>query len=345
MQSQSLNRYSYIMNDPLSGTDPSGFFSFGSLFNPFSKDNPLNPFGHVGLSILRTGFKFDVLAQSTLFGMRTSDKLLIKYPWLQPIARAAACYWGGPWGCAAASAHLARIDGAGTGDIILAGVGGYLSGGTVGGGTASGFAVSVAREYVNYEVYSVVDRVAVQNGINVNWINRGILALEVLGRISGKTTMGSEINRGVVADVLSLPAKIWALPSTVVGLIYGGIGDVLGRMMGMDSRVLFAYNSVQFTNNPLMRTAMTFGNVIIYAGQREEFNYAPESVALGDDSSTGFQEMQHTSQAEILGPLYLPAHLILGIGAEIFDGQWHGSFNVLEQGPHLNQNPDPWRQH
>ncbi|MFL6604617.1 MAG: FG-GAP-like repeat-containing protein [Steroidobacteraceae bacterium] len=338
LQSQSLNRYSYIMNDPLSGTDPTGFFSFGSLFNPFSKDNPLNPFGHVGLSILRTGFKFDLFAQSVIFGARLGDKTLVKYPWLQPLARAAACYWGGPWGCAAASAHLARIDGASGVDIIVAGVGGYLSGGV---GGAGGFAAAVAREYVNYEVYTVVDRIAVRNGINVNWVNRGLLALQVLGRISGKTTMGGELNRGgVAADVLSLPAKLWALPSTVVGLIYGGVGDVLGLMMGMDSRVLFAYNSVQFTNNPLMLSAVTFGNVIIYAGGSD---YSPESIGKGENFTLGYQEMQHTSQAEILGPLYLPAHIIFGIGSEIMSGDWHFS-NALEQGPH-SQNPDPWRQH
>jgi hypothetical protein len=86
-------------------TDPSGYFSLGDLLNPFSDDNPLNPFGHVGRAIALLPYT------SFQFSRRFGDDLLRRNTWLQPIAEAAACYWGGPWGCAGASAALTRING------------------------------------------------------------------------------------------------------------------------------------------------------------------------------------------------------------------------------------------
>ena len=102
---RSYNRYSYVQYNPLTLTDPSGFFSLGDLLNPFSDDNPLNPFGHVGRAIALLPYT------SIQFGHRLGEDVLRKNTWLQPIAQIAACYWGGPWGCAAASAALTRING------------------------------------------------------------------------------------------------------------------------------------------------------------------------------------------------------------------------------------------
>ncbi|TRY33420.1 FG-GAP-like repeat-containing protein [Aliiglaciecola sp. M165] len=67
--SQSFNRYSYIINNPLSGTDPSGYiFSIFKPFNNFAKQ------------ILRS---------------------VASVPVLNAVAQAAACYFGQAWGCAA----------------------------------------------------------------------------------------------------------------------------------------------------------------------------------------------------------------------------------------------------
>jgi RHS repeat-associated protein len=102
---RSYNRYSYVQYNPLTLTDPSGFFSLGDLLNPFSDDNPLNPFGHVGRAITLLPYT------SFQFSRRFGEDLLRRNSWLQPIAEVAACYWGGPWGCSAASAALTRING------------------------------------------------------------------------------------------------------------------------------------------------------------------------------------------------------------------------------------------
>jgi RHS repeat-associated protein len=97
---QSYNRYSYVLNNPLSRTDPTGFFSLGDLLNPFSDKNPLNPFGHTGRMIALAPFDPHI-----------GNQLLRENPWLQTVGEIAACYWGGPWGCAAADAYVTRLNG------------------------------------------------------------------------------------------------------------------------------------------------------------------------------------------------------------------------------------------
>jgi RHS repeat-associated protein len=97
---QSYNRYAYVNNNALSYTDPTGFFNFWDLLNPFSNDNPLNPFGRVGREIALAPFDPSI-----------GNDLLRKNPWLQTIGEIAACYWGQAWGCSAASAYLTRLNG------------------------------------------------------------------------------------------------------------------------------------------------------------------------------------------------------------------------------------------
>jgi hypothetical protein len=79
----SFNRYSYVNNNPLSMTDPSGFFSLGDLLDPFSKSNPLNPFGDFGRKLAFSGFTTNYAIFR--FGQRQGDSLLRDNRWLQPI--------------------------------------------------------------------------------------------------------------------------------------------------------------------------------------------------------------------------------------------------------------------
>lgn len=117
---QNYNRYGYVYNNPLTNTDPSGFFSLGDLLNPFSNSNPLNPFGSFGRKLALA--PFTTLYDSYRFATRTSDNLLRDEKWLQPIAEIAACYYGGPWACAAASAKLTRLNGGTMDQALIAGL-------------------------------------------------------------------------------------------------------------------------------------------------------------------------------------------------------------------------------
>jgi len=159
-----------------------------------------------------------------------------------------------------------------------------------------------------------------------------------MGSQAGTRNAGSATSSGfnaltVVGDFIG---KIWALPNTMIGLIYGGIGWALGG----DAPIL-GYNAIEFKNSPIMGSAMTFGNVQIFGTDprvqpgANDYPFAWHSV--------GDEEMHHTFQAQILGPFYLPANLIGGI-TSIFSGlnpifygyppidAWHRN-NFMELGP------------
>lgn len=141
-------------------------------------------------------------------------------------------------------------------------------------------------------------------------------------------------------SVVDLAGKAWALPDTAIGLVCGSIGSLVGLFTGTHPGISFGHNAIQFTNNPLMLSAMTFGNVIVYGTDKTmQPNYSSPLVAGG--ATTGYQEMHHTIQAEVLGPLYFPAHIVSGVTGEIMDGSWHGADAFLETGPH-SSSPGPW---
>lgn len=118
--------------------------------------------------------------------------------------------------------------------------------------------------------------------------------------------------------------KLWNLPNTIVGL---GLG-ILGLPFG--AKISFGNNAIQFENHPFMqhRSAITLGNVIAYGK-----GTSPQLI--------GDHERQHTYQGELLGPVYLFAHLFNGIRAKLNEGYWHGSSNALERGP-MKKIPTPW---
>ncbi|MDO6708966.1 hypothetical protein [Photobacterium sp. 1_MG-2023] len=97
-------------------------------------------------------------------------------------------------------------------------------------------------------------------------------------------------------------------------------------------------NAIQFENNPLMLSAMTLGNVIVHGNSPA---MQPTSYRYGGAHTLGFEEMQHTYQAQMLGPFYFPAHIVLGLSGLINNGNWHGDSAFLEQGPHTRR-PAAW---
>ncbi|MCP4304185.1 MAG: RHS repeat-associated core domain-containing protein, partial [bacterium] len=84
---QSLNRYTYVLNNPLSLTDASGFF-FEALFA-----------GFIGL--------FEAVYEAVQFIAKAVLGPILDVPVLgtifQAVYTAAACFYGGPAGCAAAA--------------------------------------------------------------------------------------------------------------------------------------------------------------------------------------------------------------------------------------------------
>lgn len=127
--------------------------------------------------------------------------------------------------------------------------------------------------------------------------------------------------------LLDAAGKIWNLPNTGIGLIFGGAGRLFGGRVGL------GHNAVEFRDSPLMdvftRTgAITLGNVIVY-GSRAYWLAEHERI--------------HTLQGQFTGPAYLPLNAI-GMALSLLSypvralrrpgcGPFHGRLNFMEGWP------------
>jgi hypothetical protein len=142
----------------------------------------------------------------------------------------------------------------------------------------------------------------------------------------------------MTSPVLGILGKAWASPTTAIGLVLGGLGLLTGG-----SRPRRRNNALEFCGNRWIApftSAITIGHVICYASHEPP-------------QRTREHERQHTYQAEVLGPLYLPLHIVLQLIAFVysfFDGsrrytsandRVHARVNVLETGP-MATPPRPW---
>jgi len=136
----------------------------------------------------------------------------------------------------------------------------------------------------------------------------------------------------------SILGKLWASPTTSIGLLLG----LLGMLIGGD-KPRRGNNALEFCGNRWIApftSAITIGHVICYAGREPA-------------QRTQDHERQHTYQAELLGPLYLPLHIalqLIAFGYSFFDrsrryasanDRVHARVNLLETGP-MAAPPRPW---
>lgn len=136
----------------------------------------------------------------------------------------------------------------------------------------------------------------------------------------GQAAKGVSTVLDVLTFVASCIGKVWGLPNTIIGILWGLLGIPFG------AKVSFGNNAIQFEDHPLTFGAVTLGHAISY------------SPWLGP-GSVGRHERAHTFQNELLGPLYLPLHILFGVLAVCINGYWHGSVNWLEQGPTYRNQP------
>ncbi len=121
-----------------------------------------------------------------------------------------------------------------------------------------------------------------------------------------------ERNSGIVENVYDILGKIWTLPNTVVGLVYGTAGYIAGSILGTNPSVNIGHNAIQFHNNPLMHpsSAITLGNTISYGikiSQSSRGAYGDPNVRFGP------HEEIHTYQYQKWGPFFGPAYVLEGI--------------------------------
>lgn len=122
--------------------------------------------------------------------------------------------------------------------------------------------------------------------------------------------------------LFGLVGKIWALPNTAIGFTIGMVGVPFG------ATAQFGDNSIQFLNFPVGNRSgggFTLGNAQIYHNAGPVLDWVPRY----DDSAfvnLGRHEQGHSSQAQILGPFFIPVY-VAGAFVGIFSGG-----NPLENG-------------
>jgi|GEM_PF-799528 len=158
--------------------------------------------------------------------------------------------------------------------------------------------------------------------------------------LSQASTVPSPLNRdkNMLSAVGGVLKKIWALPNTLIGLAYGGVGMMFGAKPVWDG----SEGILRFVDMPkfMMGSAMSLGHVQVYGkGYYQNPDGSPALNRFGVPVTV--EETLHTRQAEILGPLYFPLH-ILSMSASLLTGGGTHDNNLLEKGPERNRGPWPW---
>lgn len=184
----------------------------------------------------------------------------------------------------------------------------------VGGGSASGVPVVGAGSTGGAPIAEGLTDTGIEDEI-----------LSAVPNAAGKMALSGK-GGGFFSGVRDVIGRIWALPNTLIGLAYGGIGTLFGAPPVWNSQD----GILEFKNMPewMMPSAMSLGHVHLFGPN----HYIP---------SVRKEELLHTRQAEILGPFYLPLHaLSMGISV-LTGGGTHGN-NPLEKGPQRGTGPWPW---
>jgi hypothetical protein len=127
--------------------------------------------------------------------------------------------------------------------------------------------------------------------------------------------------------LIDLLAAAWNSPNTFIGILAGVLGGGEMELSG---------SQIRFLRTKCMPSAMTLGNVVLYGGLGPN-DPRPE----GGAGTVSDHEQQHIIQGAVLGPFYIPAHLIGKIIGIVKDGGTHGPNDPLERGPQ-SPVPKPW---
>ncbi|MBK6585164.1 MAG: hypothetical protein IPG20_20210 [Gammaproteobacteria bacterium] len=325
---QSYNRYSYLMNNPLNGTDPSGYFSLRDL-----KEYAGVIIGGALLAWHPLGYG---IWQSAVYGAIAGGS--------SAAVNGGNVLQGAAIGAFSAAA-FAGLDGAGfgwgaAGDVgqhtlniaasgVLGGTITVLQEGKFGHGFASAGFTAAAGGGIRAGIRTPGGRIVASAiaGGTVSEISGGKFANGAMtaafqaaasgmarGSRSGETGQAAKNPLSVLGDIAG---KLWTLPNTIIGAVYGSVGHVVGEigyafgMYPVSPSIDFGNNAIQFLDNPftLKDTAITVGNTISYGRGSNPSGFG----AYGDSTvEIGRHEQAHTYQYQVLGPLFLPTYFLRG---------------------------------
>ncbi len=277
---QTLNRYSYVRNNPLKYTDPSGHFFFLPFHAALLTKVVIGAAVGAALNSTVAAFTGGYLGKAASTGALGGA--------IVGAGAAVAGAWSG------ASAHGQAFVMAGAGG--LAGTAGAaMNGQPLGQGAAMGAGFGFVRSYVPT--------------LNVPWAGHGA-AGGLINPVLNDAITGAAMGAGV-ATIQGEDAGQGAL----IGAVYGGAGTAFNMAVGhtvgffgsgRDAPAYDEKNGV-FTYGNNTHGAITFGNVIF---RHNDIN------STGSFGDIFLHELGHASpQSSILGPLYLPAHgvsLVIG---------------------------------
>jgi RHS repeat-associated protein len=289
--SQSLNRYSYVMNNPLSMVDPSGFSWLSKAFRSIGRF--LKKWGATIIAIVFTvmGMPFLGSFLGSVFSTVVNGGNLTSF--LKGFAIGAVAG-------AIAGPIAGRL--AGALGVTGARIGAQIFQGALAGGIAGGISSSL----MGGSFWSGFTGGALTGGITAGFVARYGNGIEPDGQPALESTSKlrwalMKLDRAT-AQILG---KIWNLPNTVVGLTIGLAGVPFG------ARIQFGDNGIEFINYPWGKPgALTMGNVILY------HEAVPSDIVPRYDYSAnvrlGTHERGHTYQGQVLGPLFGPVYLLSG---------------------------------
>jgi RHS repeat-associated protein len=343
---QALNRYTYVQNNPLTATDPSGYFlrRFGDNLRDFHREykDEIRQVAGIATAVAITaltgggdgGFSWTALAGSMAGGAAGSAvasggdaKTMLMgavqggltYGVNQVLVPDGFATWN----------HVDRAAAHG----LVGGLSAELQGGSFGHGVAAGAFAETLSPLLNKVPYAPLRATAeaVAGGVGSELgggkFKNGAMSATFAYLLTPRYDNSTGASDLPLIDVLDLVGKLWSAPNTAIGLAIGGIGRLAGGEVQLEN------NSIEFTKSPLMDAfpggeygAITFGNVIIYG------SYAYAAAP---------HERIHTFQGQFVGPAYLPLN-VLGMSLSALSypvpqlrrhDYVHGRLNFMEGSP------------
>ena len=219
---QNLNRYTYVLNSPMSYTDPSGYFSY-RVPQAAKRSNPFLPLLQYGAAIFTGGQSLwiRVAAQAAVIYATTRDLgATAKGAFISVVS---GNVYGPQSAIGAFSNYASTFN-----DKVSFALNFVING--INSGSLADTATNLAYEVTNYYASKEVERFANKNGMTLSEFN----ALLTLNSFIGLEIAGTRLRR----DSNSNSYNIWGFTQRRGGAIPGDLGRYIGILWDINDTIL-----------------------------------------------------------------------------------------------------------